>query len=80
MEKTPNKINNGQVPGMTTVATNEMVADGKSKNESRLNIKNVFKRSKKSSSKNMQIPEVLYHFYDVDILYHQLCKSMLSRS
>ena len=71
MEKAQNKSNNGQVPGMATVETTAMVAVGKSKNETSLNIKKVFKRSKKSKLKNMRIPEVLYHFYGVDILYHR---------
>ena len=71
MEKTQIKSNNEQGPEMATVETTKMVAVGKSKNESCLNIKKVFKRSKKSTLKNMRIPEVLYHFYSVDILYHR---------
>ena len=71
MEKTQNKSNNGQVPGKGTAETTKMVAVGKSKNESFLNIKKVFKRNEKPTLKNMRIPEVLYHFYGIDALYHR---------
>jgi len=58
-EKTQNESNNGQAPGMVTIETTNMVVVGKSKNESFLNIKKVFKRNGKPTLKNMRIPELI---------------------